>query len=278
MEKFSRRLEYKVGLFVGLGLIAVLVSILLLGGNRIVFTRYANFSTPFTEVQGLFPGSVVSLAGLPVGNVSEITFSTEDNQLRVNYIVDAKFAGKITEGTKAEIRTQGALGDKYIYLTPGKIGGELIAEGGLIPPDASGDLFSMLTDKEDGIGNVVTLIKELQILIASLNKDNTIGKTLTNLGQASSQMNSTLSELDGLIRDIRGSKDDRKLQKAVQSLANVMEKIDNGQGSLGALINDPSLHQKLKAFVGSSPRNTYLKNVIRETIQKSDANRAPSTK
>lgn len=273
MEKNSRKLEYKVGMFVGLGLIAVLVSILLLGGNRMVFTRYANYSTPFTEVQGLFPGSVVSLAGLPVGNVKEIIFSTETNQLEVHFQVDSKFTSRLTQGSKAEIRTQGALGDRYIYITPGAVGGELIADGGSIAPDASGDLFSMLTDKEDGIGNVVTLIKELQILVATLNKDNTIGKTLNNLGMASSQMNTTLSELDGLLRDIRGSKDDRKMQKAVQSLANVMEKIDRGEGSLGALINDPSLHQKLKSFVGSSPRNTYLKNVIRETIQQSEAKR-----
>lgn len=273
MEKISKRLEYKVGLFVGLGLIAILVSILLLGGNRMVFTRYANFHTPFSEVQGLFPGSVVSLAGLPVGNVSEITFSSETNQLEVHFRVDAKFTQKITAGTKAEIRTQGALGDKYIYLTPGAIGGEAIADGGSIPPDASGDLFSMLTDKEDGIGNVVTVIKEMQILLATLNKENTIGKTMTNLSLATAQMNQTLGELDGLIRDVRGTKDDRKLQKAVQSLASVMEKIDRGQGSLGALINDPSLHQSLKAFVGSSPRNTYLKSVIRETIQKSEAKR-----
>ena len=273
MEKNSRRLEYKVGMFVGIGLVAIMLSILLLGGNRMVFTRYANFTTPFGEVQGLFPGSVVSLAGLPVGNVSEITFSQQNNQLEVHYQVDAKFAGKITEGTKAEIRTQGALGDKYIYLTPGAIGGALIADGGAIPADASGDLFSMLTDKEDGIGNVVTLIKELQILVATLNKDNTIGKTMTNLSVASSQINETLGELEGLMRDIRGTKEDRKMQKAVQSLANVMEKIDRGQGTLGALINDPSLHQSLKAFVGSSPRNTYLKNVIRETISKSEAKR-----
>ncbi len=273
MEKNSKRLEYKVGMFVGIGLIAILVSILLLGGNRMVFTRYANFHTPFTEVQGLFPGSVVSLAGLPVGNVSEITFSSQTNQLEVHFQVDAKFSEKITAGTKAEIRTQGALGDKYIYLTPGAIGGELIAEGSSIPPDASGDLFSMLTDKEDGIGNVVTVIKEMQILLATLNRDNTIGKTMNNLSVATSQMNATLSELDGLIRDVRGSKDDRKMQKAVQSLANIMEKIDRGQGSLGAIINDPSLHQGLKSFVGSSPRNTYLKSVIRETIQKSEAKR-----
>lgn len=273
MEKNSKKLEYKVGLFVGVGLIAILISILLLGGNRMVFTRYVNFHTPFTEVQGLFPGSVVSLAGLPVGNVREISFSSQTNQLEVHFQVDAKFSEKIVAGTKAEIRTQGALGDRYIYLTPGPIGGELIADGEAIEPDASGDLFSMLTDKEDGIGNVVTLIKELQILVATLNKDNTIGKTLNNLGTASAQMNTTLGELDGLIRDIRGAKDDRKMQKAVQSLANVMEKIDRGQGSLGALINDPSLHQSLKSFVGSSPRNTYLKNVIRETIQKSEAKR-----
>lgn len=271
MEKHSKRLEYKVGIFVGLGLIAVMMSILLLGGNKLVFTRYANYKTQFSEVQGLFPGSVISLAGLPVGNVTDITFSTETNQLEVHYQVDAKYADRITEGTQAEIRTQGALGDKYIYLEPGSVGGAKLANGTTIPADASGDIFSMLTDKEDGIGNVVNVIKELQILLKTINSEGKIGKSINNISEATEQMKQTLSHLDGLITDIRGSQDNRQLEKAVRNLASVMEKIDKGQGTLGALINDPSLHQSLKAFLGSSPRNTYLKSVIRETIEKGES-------
>lgn len=273
MEKHSKKLEYKVGIFVGIGLVAIMLSILLLGGNRIVFTRYVNFKTHFKEVQGLFPGSVISLAGLPVGNVSEITFSNDNNQLEVHYLVDAKYSDRITQGTVASIRTQGALGDKYVYLEPGQIGGPALADGGAIPPEVGGDLFAMLTDKEDGLGNVIGLIKEMQILVKSLNSDGKITKSMNNITDATGQMKQTLDHLDGLIADLRGNKDDKQLEKAVRSLASVMEKIDKGQGTLGALINDPTVHQSLKGFLGGSPRNTYLKNVIRETIQKSDVKR-----
>ena len=53
-------------------------------------------------------------------------------------------------------------------------------------------------------------------------------------------------------------------------MASVMEKIDSGKGTLGALINDPSLHQNLKSVLGGSQRNRYMKEMARESIQNVD--------
>jgi phospholipid/cholesterol/gamma-HCH transport system substrate-binding protein len=47
-----------------------------------------------------------------------------------------------------------------------------------------------------------------------------------------------------------------------------MTKIDSGQGTIGALINDPSLHDSLKAMVGGPDRKKNMKSLIRSTIDK----------
>src|SRR3712207_1081099 len=106
MEHSSNKLEYKVGLFIAAGLVGVMVTILLLGANKTFFTSYVHLKARFTEVSGLFPGSVVSLAGVPIGNVETIDFLESESKLEVDMKIDSKFAPRLTQGIVAEIRTQ----------------------------------------------------------------------------------------------------------------------------------------------------------------------------
>ena len=270
MENHPLSLQYKVGLFIGASLIVIMVSILLLGGDKAIFTRYVRLHARFTEVQGLFPGSVVSLAGVPVGNIESIDFVPQENKLDVTMKINQVYAGRLVEGTNAEIRTQGALGDKFIYLKPGTPGGKALANQALVEGIET-DYLKMVTDREDGAARIIDVIKEMHILVANLNANGRSAEMARNFAEASSKMKSTLTQLDSLLGEMRGQiPENKKLKSALISLANVMEKIDQGKGTLGQLINDPSVHQNLKAFLGGSPRNRYMKDMIRETIQKSE--------
>ncbi|RYZ72832.1 MAG: MCE family protein [Proteobacteria bacterium] len=269
MEKNSLRLEYKVGIFIVVGLIAVMATILMLGGQKTFFTSYTRLNARFGEVSGLFPGSVVSLAGLPVGNVEDIKFSGADNKLDVTLKIDRKFEKRLVEGTIAEVRTQGALGDKYIYLEPGPVGSKQLADGSTVQANEA-DLMKLLTSREDGVARIVDLIKELHILVASINQNGQIAVTMKNMGDASKKLGSTLAQLDGLLGDIRGEiPQNHKLRTALTSLSSVLEKIDSGKGTLGVLVNDPSIAQSMKSLLGPSPRNKYMKEMLRETLQQS---------
>lgn len=270
MEKHSVRLEYKVGIFIAVGLIAVMTAILLLGGNKVLFTRYFYLRAKFSEVSGLFPGSVVSLAGLPVGNVDKIEFAPADNKLVVYLKINTEFKPRLVEGTIAEVRTQGALGDKFIYLAPGTPGGRQLANNAELIANET-DFMKLLTDRKDGAARIVDLIKELHVFVASINEGGHSGQMMRNMADASTKFKSTLSQLDLLLGDIRENiPRDKKLQAGLVHLSSILEKIDKGQGTLGQLINDPSLHQSIRAFLGGSPRNKYMKEMIRETIQKAE--------
>jgi phospholipid/cholesterol/gamma-HCH transport system substrate-binding protein len=273
MENQSSRLEYKVGIFLAMGLLAVMVSIVLLGGGQSFFARYFQIKARFTEVQGLFPGSVVSLAGIPVGNVTAIAFVPSENRLEVTMKINDVYKQRLVEGTVAEVRTQGALGDKFVYLIPGPPDARALANGEVIETIET-DLLRMLTSREDGVARVIDLIKEVHLLIATINANGQTTTMMRNVSDAAEKMKSTLSQLDALLGDLRSEiPENKKLKQAVISLSNVMEKIDQGKGTLGQLINDPSLHQNLKSILGGSPRNRYMKDMIRETIQQNDPSR-----
>ena len=260
--KESTTLEYKVGIFIAVGVIAFMVSVLMLGADKTLFTRYVHLKARFTEVNGLFPGSVVSLAGVPVGNVDAITFVQGENKLEADLKIDRSFAERLVEGTVAEVRTQGALGDKYVFLSPGAPGGKAIPDGSLVEAKEE-DLMKLLTSREDGVAKVVDVIKELHILLVTLNKSGTI----SNIGEATGKLKSTLAQLDVVLKDIHEEiPQNHKVRDALISLSSVMNKIDSGKGTLGALINDPSIAQSLKGLLGASPRNKYAKDMIRETL------------
>jgi phospholipid/cholesterol/gamma-HCH transport system substrate-binding protein len=271
MEQQSLSLQYKVGLFIGLGLFAVMVSVLVLGGDKVLFTRYIEIHTHFDEVQGLFPGSIVSLAGVPVGNIKAIEFVPTENKLDVVMKINSVYHARLVEGTAAEVRTQGALGDKYIYLTPGSPGGKVIHNRAVIE-GVDTDYMKLLTDRENGVARVIDLIKEMQTLVANLNANGRSAEMMRNMTEASSTMKKTMASFDQLLNDLHGNiPENKKLKSALISFANILEKIDQGKGTLGQLINDPSVHQSLKTYLGGSPRNRYMKDMIRETIQKSDS-------
>ncbi len=266
MESQVSRQQLKVGVFVALGLIFSAITIILLGGDRVSFSRDFLLKTKFSEVQGLFPGSVVSLAGLRVGNIKSIEMA-DDHKMNVILRISPEFSHRMTEGLLAEIKTQGALGDKYIYLKPGQVGGRALQSGEDIPVDET-DFMRLLTDRQDGMARAVDLVKELHILVASLNQEGKTAKTMANMADASERLKSTLAKLDSILGKVDGQiPQDQKLQKALVSLANVMEKIDKGQGTLGQLINDPVVHQQLKTMLGGTNRKKFAKDLAREAIQ-----------
>ena len=251
--------DIKVGVFVAFGLAALLISILLLGGNRYLFSNFVVYKTQMKQVQGLSSGSVVALAGMPVGNVSAIYFDSESDLLDLDLKIDDSYIFRITEGSKVSVRTQGALGDKYIYITPGPISNTPLEIGSYLESLDSPDLFDVLSDKAPDLATALDVLKEARKLLSNLNHENRSALLMENLVSSS-------KNLDKVLDDIRGD-DKQKLKAALTHLSNILKKIDGGHGTLGALINDPTIHQKLLKLLGDTPRNKYLKPLIRATIQ-----------
>lgn len=57
---------------------------------------------------------------------------------------------------------------------------------------------------------------------------------------------------------------------AAAKMKNVMERIDRGEGTIGALVNDPAVYDDLQALLGGAKRSRILRGVIRHTIDKNE--------
>lgn len=115
----SRLLEIGVGLFVLAGLGALLVLALKVSNiSAFQQTRGYNVIAQFQNIGGLKVRAPVTLAGVPVGRVEDITVDSKTFEARVVLTISDKYAN-LPEDTSASIFTAGLLGEQYIGLQPG---------------------------------------------------------------------------------------------------------------------------------------------------------------
>ncbi|MCC6276726.1 MAG: MCE family protein [Oligoflexia bacterium] len=263
----SKHLEYKVGVFVAIGLVILLTFIVLLGGDTSLFRSSNTYRIRADETNGLYVGGVVQVAGIPAGNIKDVSFDEKENHIVIKISVEKGLASRLTQGSKAGLRTQGALGDKFINITPGPRDADKLRSGDFIETEPGSDLMTTISQSGNKIEKLFVILEEVEKLMKGLNSKN----TGPNLGDAVAGLRGTTQSLDQILASLKGkSPKDNDVKKAMTHLASILEKIDSGQGSLGGLINDPTVHEDLKSLLGGAKRNKLLKYLIRTTIQKSE--------
>jgi len=145
--------------------------------------------------------------------------------------------------------------------------------------DTEGDFLSMLSKRGSEIERVFEILEETEKLLKSLNAGGQSTYLVPELVSGAKELNDLMIDLRQLVgaKSRQGAKsselspgsrqDSQTLMSATKHLASILRKIDSGEGTLGALVNDASLHDKIKSFLGSSPREQYMKEVIRGTIK-----------
>lgn len=270
----TMKTRLKVGVFVSLGLVLIIFSILILGGGRGLFTKTITLHAHFADVQGLNVGSVVSLTGINIGNVSAIEFLSKQNKLDVHMKINSSFLRRLTQDSRVEIRTQGALGDKFVYVIPGDLSNPPVKDNDTLAVNTGSDLMSIISEKGAQAGRVFDIIAELHKTMKSINDADRIEKIMINLTEATNSFKITAQESAKVFSQMH-AETSPKLQSSMNRLDNILSKIDRGEGSLGALINDPTIHDQLKGFFGGSPRKTYMKSLIRSSIEKGNSSQSP---
>ncbi|PIE45892.1 MAG: outer membrane lipid asymmetry maintenance protein MlaD [Gammaproteobacteria bacterium] len=117
--KNTKMLETTVGGFVLLGILALVflaykVSAVNTVGKNGTYTVYAQFNS----VSGLKRGAAVTLAGVKIGQVDDISINVKDYEARVSIAIDKQY-DKLPLDSSISILTQGLLGEKYLGIDVG---------------------------------------------------------------------------------------------------------------------------------------------------------------
>jgi phospholipid/cholesterol/gamma-HCH transport system substrate-binding protein len=257
----------KAGVFVFVSFILLIIGIFLLASDTSLFESHYDIYTEVDDVQGLSHGSVVTLAGLRVGNITDIQFRRSTNKLRITLSLKERYKNKVTIGSVAEVKTAGALGDKFIYITPNFESKEPIQNGGEIEFNNEGGIFSVISKRGKDFELAFDVLLEAKLLLESINKEKKLESLISNLDESSAEAKNALQKSGDILNEVENKLASSKIEDSLERLNNILKKLDEGEGTLGALINDPSLHSQLKQFLGGEPRKDHIKSLMRKAIK-----------
>lgn len=264
--KKDRGLETKVGLFVLVGVLFLLVVIFLLGAERHAFEGRVDLVARFDDVEGLKVGAPVRLAGLDVGVVRNIGFSSraEDRRLEVRLQVRESVLGRIRVDSMATIGSRGVLGDKTVDLLVGDPAAAPVQKGGEIPTRGAADFGSLIQKADVVLDNTVEITQSLRTIadsVAGSDVQSDLGELVKTLAELIREVKTGRGFLHSLVYDegyqkrIFQTLDDlaesgRVLRGTAADLSAIVDGIHEGPGALHSLIYDP----KGAALVGELSR------------------------
>lgn len=272
MRRRTIRAATRVALFTALCLVSTFVLMTVFGQFR--FDSRASYSAVFTNVSGLKGGNFVRIAGVEVGKVKDLTLH-KDGTVTVDFAIDKGL--QLTEGTKAAVRYENLIGDRYLSLEEGPGSVRKLQPGGTIPlartspaldVDAliggfrplfraldpnqvnalSGELLKVFQGQGGTISSVLSQTSALTTTLAG--RDELIGQVITNLDTVLGTF---------AARDDQFSEGLDKLSQLVQGLAERKSDIATGTayinaaaGSVADLLTEA--RQPIKDFVQQTDR------------------------
>ncbi|MDT5296887.1 MAG: phospholipid/cholesterol/gamma-HCH transport system substrate-binding protein, partial [Mycobacterium sp.] len=124
------RVVTRVALFTVLCLVSTFILVTVFGQFR--FDSRVSFHAVFTNVSGLKGGNFVRIAGVEVGKVTDMTLH-KDGTVTVDFAIDKGLV--LTDGTKAAVRYENLIGDRYLSLEEGPGSVRKLQPGQTIPLD-----------------------------------------------------------------------------------------------------------------------------------------------
>ena len=287
MNRHERGLEFKVGIFVFVGLAMLGALVVQFGRLGEGFKTYYALTVRFNDASGLLKGSDVLLAGARIGKVADGPRLVEGGGIAVplkiyDYI-------KIPEEAKFTVGSSGLLGDRFVNVTmpPGQ-------PKAYLPPNASisGARETGIDDltREGGalVGDLRGTVQKIDTTVNRLNQDTLSSANMENLkssmehlNQATGALAESSKKLDGVIEQADSTMTSAKkaadsLQNAIADARKVLNSATKGKGLVAALLNDQKLANDLHALITNLRAHGVL--FYRDSAAKIEAKAQEQTK
>jgi phospholipid/cholesterol/gamma-HCH transport system substrate-binding protein len=261
MNRHERGLEFKVGVFVFIGLAMLAALVVQFGRPGEGMKAYYPITVRFADASGLLKGSDVLLAGARIGRVSGGPRLVRDGPgvavpLRIYEHV------QIPVGSKFAVGSSGLLGDRFVTVTPpaGRPT-EYVAKNAVIEgaretgiDDLTREGGALVNDLRGTVQKIDTTVDRLnQDTLSTANMEN-LKSSMEHLNQATGALAESSKKLDGVIEQADSTMSSAKeaadnLQTAIADARKVLNSASKGKGLVAALLNDQQLANDLHALI-----------------------------
>ena len=278
--KISR--EVKLGFVISFTLFLFFWGFNYLKGKDI-FSRQLSIYAEYDDVRGLVETNPVVVSGVKIGQVERIYFHPEGSgKIIIRMILDRQ----IKIPTNSVARLTGAdfmgfreidiiLGDSPAIITTGDTLASLTSFSAI--DEVTKQLMPITGQAENMLSQIDSVLTAINQIFNQETREN-ITKSIANLNQTMYQVSRQTSRLDDIFSNVQSitnnlnenneaisniiknfseisdtlaalelAKTMKEVDQSLESFSAIMEKINNGEGSVGLLINNEELYRNLEA-------------------------------
>ena len=276
--------EAKVGAFTAVGLLLLVALVLGLSGFSLKAGKGYTVYAGFHQVIGVEKQAQVCLAGVPIGEVLDITNDGGGVTVEMRIHPDVR----IPEGSHVTIGTPGVMGEKFVNIQPAEDRGHYIGDGAyLIGDDEQGmdtmfaglnqvvaqaqelldslnsiagdknfrqSILQMTANMRDMTGHLSGLMAQLESMAAE-NRGNVQAMT-ANLVTVTASMNRTMASLEPMIANMNSVLGDpataANVRETLENLKDTSERVQHVAATLDEVAGDPQTAADLKATIANA--------------------------
>jgi len=244
----------------------------LLEKNNEYFVKYEN-------VEGLAKAAPVTINGLTVGKVQDITFSNKKGWLIVKFAIDRKVT--FSKNSMVRIYSAGLIGGKSLAVYPDYTSNDIAKSGDTLRGETEDSMLSVVSKAlgplEKKVNNTLATVDTLLLNVNDILDD----ETRKNLKESIANLNVTLNSFSGVSQNLNNILDNNsgkldntfsnldktadnlsrltdslaqletgklvtELQDVVSRIDRIVADVDEGNGSIGKLLKDETLYNNLE--------------------------------
>lgn len=271
----SKEIKTAIFAFSGFGLFFIGFNYL---KSNDVFVRDNIFYAVYDNAEGLMLGTPVTIQGFQVGTIDQVSLLPGNKDIAIRFRVEKEY--EFSKNSIAKIYEAGLLGGKSLAVDPQFDGADLAQSGDTLQSAIAPGLSELVNDKltplQEKIESVITnadsvliafktvldsntqlqLKSSIENLNASITNFRSIGEIINNSLSENGALHQTFDNLADLSADLsvvssslkEANLDDtfENLGSAVSNLSQILDRLEEGKGSLGKLLTKEDLHESLE--------------------------------
>jgi|SRR5690625_401137 len=244
--------EARVGLLVVAGILLFLIGLFTIANRTFLLSDTFYVRARFGSVAGLQAGAAVQYQGVSVGRVESVSLPENPGEkINVTMAIRDRARHLVRENTQAQIKTDGLVGNQIIVLVTSTTAGVAapVEEGDFITGIDPFDLYEITDNMLSTVDRFDAAAATFQEIMSDVQAgEGTIGRLIYD-PSLYDEFTATTTEA----RLVLNSLADNAVtlvnlgEQATQGVNNILTKIDQGEGTLAMMLNDPGVYNSLLA-------------------------------
>ncbi len=200
MEVF--RSEIRVGLLVVISFILFVIGIFVVSDVRSLWNKKKTLVILFQYADGITAGSPVWYAGFEVGGVKDIRLAPGVAD-RIAITVRISPDARVRKDSRAEIRSLGMMGAKYVEISPGSPESPELASGDVLEGKTPASLSEIIETGGKVASGLLDLVGEAKALVFEVRTEYSLKETIQNANALLVQVRENTADLGPIMKNIR---------------------------------------------------------------------------